>query len=149
MIGCLLTGHGAFAEGLGGALEMIAGQQENFERVCFLEEKSLETFSDDMREAISKLKETCSGVIIFADLLGGTPFRTAMLESQAFEEVEVIAGANLPLLLESMVLRYSTESLADFVNLALDAGKTGLVHAQLPQETDHSDSPDFGEEEGI
>lgn len=146
MIGCILTGHGTFAEGVAGALEMIAGEQENFETVCFLEEKSLETFSDDMRSAISKLSQKCSGVIIFADLLGGTPFRTAMLEAQDFDKVEVIAGVNLPILLESMVLRYA-ESLDDFIKQALDAGKTGLVHAQLPQETDTQAFDE--EEEGI
>lgn len=102
MIGCILTGHGSFATGLGGALEMIAGQQENFETVCFLEEKSLETFSEDMRDAMLSLRQKCSGVIVFSDLLGGTPFRTAMIEAQAFEDVEVIAGVNLPILLESM-----------------------------------------------
>ena len=35
MIGCILTGHGSFATGLGGALEMIAGQQENFEKMLY------------------------------------------------------------------------------------------------------------------
>ena len=146
MIGCILTGHGDFARGLGRALEMIAGQQENFKTVCFLEEKSLEVFADDMRNAISKLRQKCTGVIIFSDLLGGTPFRTAMLEAQDFDDVEVMAGTNLPLLLELMVLRYSAESLADFIELALEAGKTGLVHAQLPQETE---AQAFDEEEGI
>ena len=90
--------------------------------------------------------QKCTCVIIFSDLLGGTPFRTAMLEAQDFDDVEVMAGTNLPLLLESMVLRYSAESLADFIELALEAGKTGLVHAQLPQETE---AQAFDEEEGI
>ncbi|WP_368651393.1 PTS N-acetylgalactosamine IIA subunit [Lactococcus raffinolactis] len=146
MIGCILTGHGSFATGLGGALEMIVGQQENFETVCFLEEKSLETFSEDMRDAMLSLRQKCSGVIVFSDLLGGTPFRTAMIEAQAFEDVEVIAGVNLPILLESMVLRYGSESLIDFIASALEAGKTSLVHAQLPQE---SETQTFDEEEGI
>ncbi|GHU40975.1 PTS mannose transporter subunit IIA [Bacilli bacterium] len=147
MIGCILTGHGSFATGLSGALEMIAGQQENFETVCFLEEKSLEAFSEDMRQAMSELRQKCSGVIVFSDLLGGTPFRTAMIEAQAFEDVEVIAGANLPILLESMVLRYGAESLADFIAMALEAGKNGLVHAQLPQESEMQTVDD--EEGGI
>lgn len=92
------------------------------------------------------LRQKCSGVIVFSDLLGGTPFRTAMIEAQAFEDVEVIAGVNLPILLESMVLRYGSESLIDFIASALEAGKTGLVHAQLPQE---SETQTFDEEEGI
>ena len=86
------------------------------------------------------------GSLTLSDLLGGTPFRTAMIEAQAFEDVEVIAGVNLPILLESMVLRYGSESLIDFIASALEAGKTGLVHAQLPQE---SETQTFDEEEGI
>ena len=45
-----------------------------------------------------------------------------------------------------MVLRYGSESLIDFIASALEAGKTGLVHAQLPQE---SETQTFDEEEGI
>ena len=36
MVGCILTGHGTFAEGVGAALEMVGGPQEDFKAVTFL-----------------------------------------------------------------------------------------------------------------
>ena len=40
MIGCILTGHGSFADGLGGALEMVGGPQQCFETVTFYEDEA-------------------------------------------------------------------------------------------------------------
>ena len=37
MIGCILTGHGTFANGLADALSMIAGDQDYFIPVPFIE----------------------------------------------------------------------------------------------------------------
>ena len=42
MVGCILTGHGTFAEGVGAALEMVGGPQEDFAVVTFLEDEAAE-----------------------------------------------------------------------------------------------------------
>ena len=40
MVGCILTGHGIFAEGVGAALEMVGGPQQDFAVVTFLEDEA-------------------------------------------------------------------------------------------------------------
>ncbi|MBL1228666.1 PTS sugar transporter subunit IIA [Enterococcus sp. BWB1-3] len=146
MIGCILTGHGSFAPGMMGAVEMIAGPQELFEVVSFQEEEALEVFEEKMEKAIKKLLDSSDGVVIFSDLLGGTPFRTAMLAASERENAEVLAGTNLPLLIEGSGLRCGADSAKEFVSMILEVGRSGLVHAQLElsEETDN----EF-EEEGI
>lgn len=145
MIGCLLTGHGTFANGLAGALEMIAGPQENFELVPFLEEEGLDTFREKMADTITKLKKENDGLIIFCDLLGGTPFNVAMMASQSEENVEVIVGTNLPLLIECMGMRLGDAPLAEIVEHILEVGKVGVAHAKLEVNENQTDE----EEEGI
>ena len=55
-----------------------------------------------MNEAYEDGKE----ILVLADLFGGTPFNTAMLEIKGkYKNVEVIAGINLPLLIEATLLR--------------------------------------------
>lgn len=144
MIGCILTGHGSFAPGVMGAVEMIAGPQESFEVVPFLEEESLEYFDEKMEAAINKLDQKCDGVIIFSDLLGGTPFRSAMLAAHNHDSVEVVAGTNLPLLVECSLLRLNVTEVDEFVEQMVEIGKTGLIHAQLGVSRENS-----SEEEGI
>ena len=50
MVGCILTGHGTFAEGVGGALEMVGGPQESFRSVSFHEDEAA-TFGDKLAAA--------------------------------------------------------------------------------------------------
>lgn len=145
MIGCILTGHGSFAPGIMGAVEMIAGPQEKFEVVPFLEEETLEYFDEKMQAAVEKLDKVCDGVVIFSDLLGGTPFRSAMLAAHERDSVEVIAGTNLPLLVESSLLRLGVENVSEFLEQMVEVGRTGLIHARLSE----SQQEDSSEEEGI
>ncbi|MGC6769815.1 PTS sugar transporter subunit IIA [Enterococcus sp. LJL128] len=146
MIGCIVTGHGSFAPGMMGAVEMIAGPQEMFEVVPFHEEQPLEVFEEEMKRTLTKLLEETDGVAVFSDLMGGTPFRTAMLLAADKEQVEVVAGTNLPLLIEGSGLRYTFSSADEFLEAIIEIGKSGLVHAKLDlSENEETES----EEEGI
>ena len=97
MIGLILTGHGEYAVGVGHALEMIAGKQEAFKVVPFRESEPMENLEQNMRIAMEELQETTEGIVVYADLLGGSPFKAAMMASVAFENVEVVVGTNLPM----------------------------------------------------
>lgn len=146
MIGCLLTGHGSFAPGLTGALEMIAGQQDNFETVPFKEDDGLDTFQANVAEALAKLQEKNDSVIIFCDLLGGTPFNVSMMVSNAQENVAVIAGTNLPLLIEFAGMRLAEQPMEELIAHILEVGKAGVTRATLDVQDDAEVEE---EEEGI
>ena len=75
MIGLILTGHGEFAVGVGHALEMIAGKQTAYKVVPFLESDPIETLENNLRDAMKELQEETEGIVVFADLLGGSPFK--------------------------------------------------------------------------
>ncbi|EOL43603.1 PTS sugar transporter subunit IIA [Enterococcus caccae] len=130
MISFILTGHGSFSEGMKGALEMIAGPQEQFEVVPFFENESLDQFELKMNTAIQQVMGP-EGILIFSDLMGGTPFRAAMLEAAKNEMITVIAGTNLPLLIEATGLRFSEENATALAEKILPIGREGLVHPQL------------------
>lgn len=142
MIGCVLTGHGSFAPGLYGALTMIAGEQDFFNVIAFEDGQNVDDFEEKMKQAVKQLTETCEGVLIFSDLLGGSPFKTAMIAAQDFDTVEVIAGANLPMLIETIGLRYASTDLEQLTQQAITAGQSGVVHPKLVIKEDE----EFGEE---
>ncbi len=125
MIGCILTGHGVFAEGLGSAVEMVAGPQDNFETVTFLDEEAAE-YPDKIAGAISSMAEKCSGVVVFCDLMGGTPFNQAMMVSAAVPGVRVVTGANLPMLLECLTSRDESTTAEALVSCAIEIGRMGI-----------------------
>lgn len=130
MIGCILTGHGTFANGLADALSMIAGDQDYFIPVPFIESGAA-SYPETLASTISDLLDQTDGVLIFCDLLGGTPFNQAMMLSQNYNNVEVVTGTNLPMLLETLSLRLASTTLTDLLQTALESGIAGVSHKTL------------------
>lgn len=147
MIGCILTGHGEFAPGLAAAVTMIAGKQEHFEVVTFREDEPLETFEGNLKTAIEKLLSETKGVVVFTDLLGGTPFRYSMVAAAEHDQqVEVITGTNLPMLIESLLIRTMEDSASALATKAVNVGKEGVQNPQLQVDTAEDEEDDM---EGI
>lgn len=132
MIGFLLTGHGEFAPGLASALELVAGKQEAFKVVPFDVEKAAE-YPELLHTEIEQLREETDAVLVFVDLLGGTPFNQAMINTQSISDVNVVTGTNLPMLIETLFTRNSDASatLDTLTECALAAGQNGVVTRKL------------------
>ncbi|HLQ82535.1 MAG TPA: PTS sugar transporter subunit IIA [Pseudogracilibacillus sp.] len=148
MIGFLITGHDDFSTGLKTSLDMIAGEQEKLEIVPFKENMSLETFSSHLKEAVERLNEDEEGVIIFSDLLGGTPFRISMLLTSEFEDIEVLTGTNLPMILEAISLRSSNSNIESLVQDIIQIGVESIKNPKVDL-SNESDNLDDSVEDGI
>ena len=139
MVGIVLTGHGRFAAGLKSALDLIAGTQEAFKVVNF--EHEVDELEHDLREALDALQD-CDGTIVFADLAGGSPFKTAVLISQEYENVEVIAGTNLPMVCEISLARTFGMDLQSLVNTALSVGPEQITRFDASTLAADTEEPD-------
>jgi PTS system N-acetylgalactosamine-specific IIA component len=124
MIGILVTGHGKFASGLLSSLKLIAGEQENIIGIDFLEEHGTEMLLGNLKDAIESLGDK---VLVLADLAGGSPYMNAVIIKLEMKnkEVEVISGANLPMLLE-IALGKSETNILDLAKNAEIAGKNSI-----------------------
>lgn len=142
MVGFILTGHGTFAEGVGAALEMVGGPQEDFAKVTFLEEEAAE-FPAKIAGAITEMAEKCGEVVVFCDLMGGTPFNQAMMCAAATPGVRVVTGVNLPMLLECMSVRSDGVTADQLVETAVEIGQMGVAAPVL--EADAADESEDGE----
>ena len=110
-------------------VDMVAGDQPAFQIVPFEGDHAAE-YGDDLRAAIQQMRDTCEGVLVFVDLLGGTPFNQAMMISQEIDGVEVVTGANLPMLLE-LVLTRDGSTLEELAGQAVEIGQMGIVNKKL------------------
>lgn len=145
MVGFILTGHGQFSNGLASAIAMVAGDQPAFQIVPF-EGDAAATYGEDLRAAITAMREESEGVLVFTDLLGGTPFNQAMMISQDVDNVEVLTGTNLPMVIELLFLR-GNATLSELADQAVTVGKAGITAQTL--ETVAAAAEDEGEEDGI
>jgi len=126
MIGIILTGHGNFASGLYSSVKLIAGEKENFVCCDFEEGSSDDDLLISIEKAIEELKKTCEGVIIFSDLKGGSPFQKAVMAAVGKQNIEVIAGSNLPMILEVTLSRDFIEDINELVEMAINIGKDNI-----------------------
>ncbi|MBT4040588.1 MAG: PTS sugar transporter subunit IIA, partial [Rhodospirillales bacterium] len=118
MIGLVLVTHGRLAEELIAALEHVVGPQESVVAVCIGPDDDMERRRTDILESIERANSG-GGVILLTDMFGGTPSNLAIsVMEQA--QVEVIAGANLPMLIKLASVR-ATASLEDAAEQAADA----------------------------
>jgi len=97
MIGLVLVTHGRLAAEFVTAMEHVVGPQKQVEAICIGPDDDMESRRNDIAEAIGRADDG-SGVIILTDLFGGTPSNLAISLMKS-EQVEVIAGVNLPMLI--------------------------------------------------
>ncbi len=142
MIGMLVTGHGHFATGLASSVQLIAGMPEKFELVDFVEEYSVDDLRRELNAAIDRLSD-CSGILVFSDLPGGSPFKTAVEVSvERKEDIRVLAGTNLGMLIEISMARGFVENIDDLLNMAITTGKDQVVTFALQPKTEEVEPED-------
>lgn len=132
MIGLLLTGHDQFAGGLLSAINMVAGSQPHIKALSF-EDRHAATYPAKLNAAIGSLRAESNGVIVLTDFMGGTPWNQAMIATQDYSDVAVIAGANVPMLLDTLDYLESDYTLDDMVEELIAAGKDGVMYRHLPR----------------
>ncbi|HZH07144.1 MAG TPA: PTS sugar transporter subunit IIA [Lautropia sp.] len=120
MIGLVLVTHGRLASEFITAMEHVVGPQERIEAICIGPEDDMEARRNDIGDAITRV-DSGRGVIILTDLFGGTPSNLAISLMRS-QEVEVIAGVNLPMLIRLEGARKTMEVRAA-VAAAREAGR--------------------------
>ncbi|MFQ5514236.1 MAG: PTS sugar transporter subunit IIA [Myxococcota bacterium] len=123
MIGVLIVTHYRLAEELLQALRLIVGPVDHFRAIGLDPTGS----PDDMKLRIEKaLREVDSGrgVLVIVDMFGGTPSNLclAFLEE---DRVEVVTGANLPMLVKVARVDPSMP-LQQVATLACDYGRRNI-----------------------
>lgn len=102
MIGIVLCTHSEQSFGFKKSVEMIIGEQEDFEVIGFFNGDD----QDDLKDHILKITQNFQkkGLVpcVLVDILGGTPFNVS-LSALFGENAYVITGVNLPLLLEILI----------------------------------------------
>ncbi|MGV6820315.1 MAG: PTS sugar transporter subunit IIA [Parvularcula sp.] len=122
MIGIVVVSHGQFARELVAAAQHVVGPQPGIEAVCIGPDDDMDQRRQDILEA-ARSAGGDDGAVILTDMFGGTPSNLA-ISAMARIKGEVIAGANLPMLIKIAPANFrSSATLEDAVKAAHDAGK--------------------------
>jgi len=125
VIGVLVVTHGRLGEALVEACGMLVSENECLRSVGFHPGEGVEDLDASVRAVLADM-EPNDGVLCLADLAGGSPARVLgglLLERP---QLEVVAGVNLPMLAETLLLRRELD-LQGLVQHALASGTQGIV----------------------
>jgi PTS system mannose-specific IIA component len=117
LIGLVIATHGRLGEELLKTAELIIGPVEN----CLTVPVELDLSPDELKERLEKAlasRDQGQGVLILTDMFGGTPSNIS-LSFLKEDKVEVLSGANLPMLLRACQQRNKAD--VTLRSLALDS----------------------------
>ena len=125
MVGIILATHGEFAEGILQSGAMIFGEQENVQAVTLHPSDSPESLKERMLAAIATFDDQ-NEVLFLVDLWGGTPFNQANNLCGEHPNWAIVAGLNLPMLIEAYSSRFSMETAKEIAVAILESAKEGI-----------------------
>lgn len=123
MIGGIIVSHGKLAEELLNALTIIIGEVLNIEAISI-------GWYDDVEESKKKISQSLrrinqkNGVMIFTDMFGGTASNLSFSFLRD-NQVEIITGVNLPMLIKFVSLQRSN-NLKEVAKKVVEQGKKNI-----------------------
>lgn len=132
-IAIVIGTHGWAAEQLLKTAEMLLGKQENVGWIDFVPGENAETLIEKYETQLAKL-DTTQGVLFLVDTWGGSPFNAASRIVVDKPQYEVIAGVNIPMLVETLMARDDNPTLDELVAVAVETGREGVKALKAKEE---------------
>jgi mannose/fructose-specific phosphotransferase system component IIA len=120
----LIATHGTLAKGVKSALDVIAGEMENIALIqAYLDESR--PVEDELTDVLATVTDT-DELVVFTDLLGGS-VNNIMLRHALRENVHIVSGFNLPLLIE-IVLSDVDTPVTEVIEEAINNARGQMVY---------------------
>ncbi len=132
MLGIVVCTHSNFAAGIHDAVEMITGEQENFDVVCFQEGEDMLALSERVKEVTEKYETSGQKYVVCVDLFGATPFNASAAALAAFD-TSVITGVNLPMLLQLVMEREFCEDYDEFLANVAESARDNVKVVKMKE----------------
>ena len=128
MVGIVLVTHGELAKELISAVNFVLSSNPSvkMEGVCLDPNREFESFKQEIKTAIKKVKSN-DGILLVTDMFGGTPSNISLTFLDE-NNIEVISGVNLPMLLKLATLSDKV-TLIEAVKIAEAAGRDNIIVA--------------------
>lgn len=149
MIGVVIATHGSMSDGLKDAANVIVGMVENIETANLNAGDDVNNLGKQIKTAIQDADQG-DGVIILTDLVSASPYNQSILAINQIEEnkqqdVHVIGGVSLPMVLEAINHQLINTPLEEAVKAIEKQGKESIDtwHITKVNTDDTEDEDDF------
>ncbi|WP_032093573.1 PTS mannose transporter subunit IIAB [Necropsobacter rosorum] len=125
-IAIIIATHGVAAKQLLKTTEMLIGEQDDVATIDFVPGENAETIMAKYQEQLSTTLSHCDQVLFLVDTWGGSPFNAANRVAEGKDNMDIVTGVNVPMLVETFMARDDGPDLAELVAIALETGRTGV-----------------------
>jgi len=125
VVGVIVISHGDMAKGILSSVDMLCPDHEQNAFLSVQPDTNPDVFQEELRKKVAEV-DTGDGVLIMADLFGGTPCNQALYLMS--EKVHILSGMNLPMLLTVFLSRRGTNDITELESEAVDAAKEGILN---------------------
>ena len=124
MVGIIVMTHGALSEGIVDAAELITGPVTQVETLSLRREDNVNDLNAAFLAALERV-DTGDGVLVLADLLGGSPCNVASMNLRD-KSYQVLSGVNLPMFIEALSSRDTAGSAEELMASCREAAVQGV-----------------------
>jgi mannose/fructose/sorbose-specific phosphotransferase system IIA component len=121
----IIASHGSLAEALLETARMIIGNIEDVYTIGLFPGMGPSDITEQIWAVIDDAAEG-TGFLVLLDLFGGSPSMACAEVLDEREDVAVVTGVNLPMLLE-VLINQKTQSIGALAQLAREKGKEGII----------------------
>lgn len=125
-IAIIIATHGVAAEQLLKTTEMLIGEQDDVAFIDFVPGENAETIIGKYQALVEGQLAHCDQILFLVDMWGGSPFNAANRFQEGKNNMDIVAGVNIPMLVNTCMARDDVETLQELVEVALESGSTGI-----------------------
>ncbi len=127
MIGIVIAAHADLASALLDTAKNVTRFDGKAAAVGVADGDTSASYEERLRSAVAAVKED-QGVLVLTDMFGGTPSNVGLTLHES-GRVEVLTGANLPMLIKALQLSGSEDDLATIAQNVKGAGTRAIAIA--------------------
>ncbi|MEO0592570.1 MAG: PTS sugar transporter subunit IIA [Myxococcota bacterium] len=127
MIGVVIATHADIAEAMLATARRVIQYDGKAAAVEILETDTTASYEQRLRRAVTEVEQP-QGVLVLTDMFGGTPSNVSMTLHES-NRIEVLTGANLPMVIKALQLSGGEEPLTQVAQEVKDAGVRAIAVA--------------------
>lgn len=124
MVGLVVATHGDLSRALMRSVSLITGEYRNIVTLCLEKNDNADDFYEEILDAVKKVNEG-DGVMIFTDILGGTPSNMSTLAARR-QGLFCLTGVNLSMMIEFLMSAEDRMTLEELADRCFEAASSGI-----------------------
>ena len=125
VINLIIATHGEMSKYTLELSKMVLGEFDNLSSVTFLPGEGPDDLVRKYEETLASFNNEY-GTLFLVDIFGGSPYNAASRLVVENENMDIITGVNVPMLLELLDARDNIDAAKELAEVAKESGKSGI-----------------------